>query len=63
MEPHQERVIIERDELEAKIGKLELFFYSHTFALLPIEERMRLGKQLSHMRDYRDALVDRIAAF
>lgn len=63
MQPHQERVVTERDELQEKLTKLAAFFPSKIFAGLDESERLRLTKQLGLMEGYRDVLNERIAAF
>jgi hypothetical protein len=63
MEPHQERVVTEKAELDEKIDKLDAFRAGTIFPTLPTEEQDRLNQQLSHMRAYSGVLADRIAAF
>jgi len=64
--PHQQRVVVERDELSAKIHKLSDFIAATAqsiFATLPRDEQFRLRIQLKLMILYRDILDERIAAF
>lgn len=63
MQPHQERVVIEKSELDAKIEKLDEFRAGEIFSRLPEEEKDRLNRQLSYMRSYSGVLADRISAF
>lgn len=63
MEPHQERVVKEKSELDEKIGKLVPFLKTSIFAGLPEEEKDRLGRQLGIMQQYSDILNERISAF
>jgi crAss001_48 related protein len=66
MQPHQERVIVEKKELDEKLAKLKEFcFGSNTkvFASLSPEERDRLEDQYTAMKQYSDILGKRIAAF
>ena len=63
MEPHQERVVVEKSELDAKIEKLDSFRAGTIFQTLAAEEQDRLNMQLSHMRAYSGVLADRIEAF
>jgi len=67
IEAHQLRVIQEKEELDAKIGKLAAFIgldkTGEIFAALPIAERVRLYEQLIVMRRYSEILGRRIAAF
>ena len=63
MEPFQERVVTEKDELEEKIGKLHSFFTTSTFAELDPAEQDRLNEQLKAMETYAALLGQRIATF
>ena len=63
MQAHQERVVVEKSELDEKIEKLDAFRAGTIFPTLPEEEQERLNKQLSFMRSYSGVLADRIAAF
>lgn len=63
MQPHQQRVVEEKAELDAKRAKLDLFVYTTTFDDLPLEERRRLNRQLTAMNDYSQVLGERLAAF
>jgi len=60
-ETHIERMLIERDELQANCDKLHTFFQSDIFdAMKPAEKRDLLIKQLSKMVDYLSILKYRI---
>jgi len=66
--PHQQRVLIERAELEEKLGKLRKFFNSSTYAEMADskngrEEQDRLEEQADIMDRYIAILRERIAAF
>lgn len=63
MAPHQERVVIEKQELDEKIEKLAAFRGGHLFASLPADEQERLVRQHSCMVEYSGILGERIAAF
>lgn len=63
MQPHQARVIAEKAELDSKIEKLAFFIQGDVYSALEPEERLRLTRQLVHMKDYSDTLSERIAAF
>lgn len=63
MQPHQERVVTEKSELDEKIEKLDTFRAGTIFPTLDEEEQKRLYAQLSFMRSYSGILADRIAAF
>lgn len=63
MQPHQQRVVTERDELAEKLTKLNSFIGGEIFNGLPADERVRLAKQAGLMKDYIDILNERIEAF
>ena len=63
MEPHQERVVVEKSELNDKITKLSVFLNGSTFHKLPPDEQLRMTAQLDAMQRYSNILGERIAAF
>lgn len=63
MQLHQQRVVMEKDELDAKLVKLNAFFATETYNALPVEEQGRLVRQSVAMTDYSNTLGERIAAF
>jgi hypothetical protein len=69
MQPHEERVIAERKELEDKLIKLRVFIGSGglepnpIYSKLPADEQARLKTQEFHMSMYWRVLGDRIAEF
>jgi hypothetical protein len=66
VQPHQERVLVEKKELDEKLDKLLDFIGAGkgpVYAKLVTEERERLTTQARIMREYSDVLADRIAAF
>jgi hypothetical protein len=63
MEPHQERVVSEKAELDDRLGKLCDFIDSETFAGLPTAEKKRLDTQRRLMYLLSALLGARIAAF
>lgn len=63
MQLHQQRVVMEKDELDAKLAKLNAFFATGTYNALPVEEQDRLARQSVAMTDYSVILGERIAAF
>lgn len=63
MQPHQWRVVTEKQELDAKRSKLGTFIESATFNTLPLPEQDRLSRQAVLMTQYSDVLAERIAAF
>jgi uncharacterized protein len=63
MQAHQERVVTEKAELDAKIEKLDVFRHGDIYHTLSVAERDRLTRQYAHMKDYSNVLGERIAAF
>lgn len=63
MQPHQQRVVDEKTELDNKLAKLKDFGKTAIFDSLPTEEKQRLTEQEMHMANYSDVLGRRIAAF
>lgn len=63
MQSHQERVIVEKQELDDKISKLAAFMGGTIFASLDDEERSRLSIQLQYMNGYSEILGQRVVAF
>lgn len=63
MEPHQQRVVDEKTELDERLTKLIAFFNSQIFAGLPADEQDRMKRQADHMTNYSVVLGERIAAF
>ena len=64
IQPHQQRVIDEKTELDDKRGKLRDFIeLSPIFPNLPDAERILLVRQESCMAEYTEILTERIAAF
>ena len=64
MQPHQQRVVDEKKELDEKLDKLKAFIETNpTFKSLLADERGRLGRQFDVMAEYSSILSQRIAAF
>jgi hypothetical protein len=63
MQPHQQRVVDEKTELDEKLKKLDAFGRTELFASLPADEQGRLNRQHSVMEQYSAVLGERIAAF
>ena len=64
MQPHQERVINENIELNAKLDALNNFIDTNkSFSSLDSAEQGRLRRQAYVMRAYSDILAERIGAF
>lgn len=63
LQPHQQRVVLEKTDLEEKISKLAAFLPTPLYASLDPAERIRLTAQIYVMRQYSDILTERIKAF
>lgn len=63
MEMHQQRVVVEKQDLDDKIDKLDTFLHGAMYPKLLHIEQMRLMRQFCHMKDYSSVLGERIAAF
>lgn len=64
MAPHQQRVVDEKSELDAKLQGLQKFIHSApTFMTLPLGEQWRLTTQAHLMVQLSSILSQRIAAF
>jgi len=63
MQPHQQRVVDEKQELDTKLDKLTVFLKGDLFESLPDDEQDRLAKQLGIMSEYSNILAERIAHF
>lgn len=63
LQPHQQRVVDEKRELDEKLSKLTAFGTTPTFAALPAEEQGRLNRQHAIMEEYSRILGERIEAF
>jgi hypothetical protein len=64
MQPHQQRVVEEKKELDEKLDKLKAFIEtSPIFKGLHQDERGRLNRQFDVMAEYSSILAQRIAAF
>lgn len=61
LEPHKQRVVGEKVQLDDKIAKLAAFVGGKVFAGLPDAEQERLTVQLGAMREYSEILGHRIA--
>lgn len=63
MQPHQERVIVEKADLDAKRVALQIFMAGSFFPTLSDADQNRLRRQALHMTDYSNVLGERIEAF
>ena len=63
MQPHEQRVLDEKRELDNKIELLALFTHGTVFNELPDEDKTLLTKQHSAMSIYSHILGQRIARF
>lgn len=62
-QPHQQRVVQEKEELDYKIVNLDKFLLTDIFHNLSAEEQDRLSRQFDVMKEYAAILDERIAAF
>ena len=63
LKPHEQRVVLERDELYERVEKLCEFFNSPAFLGLSLSERELLVEQRMAMSLYCEILNDRISGF
>lgn len=63
MQPFQQRVVDERDDLVKKTRALSAFIQGPVYDTLPKAERTRLAQQFGFMACYEGMLDARIAAF
>lgn len=63
MQPYQQRVLAERDELEKRLEKINGFIASGSFYSVPDAEKDRLNRQSHHMFWYLQVLDERIDAW
>ena len=64
LQPHQQRVVAEKAELDVKYSKLFRFIHGEQFFVLCSEaERERMTRQLNAMLEYSEILGERIEAF
>lgn len=63
MQAYQERVVEEKQELDAKLQRLKDFIDSDAFAQLLSDEQIRMSEQYSIMETYSEILQRRIEAF
>ena len=63
MQPHQERVLQEKADLDDRLAKLTTFLETDTFRALPEEDRELLFLQWGLMQDLSDILAKRIGRF
>lgn len=63
MKPHEERVVVEKHELDEKIVRLAAFIQSEAFDKVPASEQSLLREQHGTMIRYSDILGERIDVF
>lgn len=63
MQPHQERVVTEKADLDEKISKLSGFMHGETYAELPAVDQGLLMVQIRAMKLYSETLSQRIQVF
>jgi hypothetical protein len=63
MQPHEERVVAERDQLQERLEKLQAFILTDKMSTLAADEQELLFRQCGHMQQYFNLLNRRIARF
>lgn len=63
LQPHEERVVLEKDELDARLRKARGFIMNLSFMDLPQAERVLLVRQVNCMDELSNILRERIAIF
>lgn len=63
MQPYQQRIVEEKEELDSKLEKLGDFCNTPIFQGLDSAEQSRLNRQFLIMELYAQVLGERIAAF
>lgn len=63
LQPHQQRVVDEKAELDSKRDRLTEFLKGPIFRSLPEDEQERLSRQASIMEQYSGVLAERIVNF
>lgn len=64
MQPHQDRVVTEKKELDEKLDKLKAFIETNPiFKTLPQTEQLLLNRQYDAMAEYSHILGQRINGF
>lgn len=63
MQPHQQRVIAEKAELDVRIEKLAAFRLTEAYKALAAADRELLKQQYRAMQRYSNVLGERIARF
>lgn len=63
LQPHQQRVLEEREQLDERIEKLSNFIVSAAFYKLDLEDQLLLRRQFVHMNAYLATLDERITRF
>lgn len=61
LQPHQQRVVEEKQALDVKVAALLAFSSSPMWQQVPVEERDLLTNQFQAMLDYSNALGARIS--
>ena len=63
MQPHEQRAVDEKNDLDKKIEKLRAFVGNDIYSRLDKDEQVDLRLQLSQMQLYSDTLKRRINRF
>ena len=63
LEPHEQRVVAEKAELDERLGKLQAFLVTQRCCELPFDDRCLLAQQALVMEQYSQILGKRIERF
>ena len=63
LQPHQQRVVEEKADLDGRLERLRAFFSTGLFGNLDAAERNRMQRQAIAMQKLSDILGERIEAF
>ncbi len=63
LQPHEERVVVEKDQLDANLRKARGFLMNPSFMETPLAERQLLVRQVNCMDELSNILRERIAIF
>lgn len=63
LQPHQQRVVDEKSELDGKIERLAKFIKGTVYPTTDLDEQDRLARQLRAMYGYSEILGERIKNF
>ena len=63
MQPHEQRVMDEKAELDARLERLRAFMAGQTFRSIDNLQRDLMARQAAYMSAYSQTLGERIATF